>query len=152
MVTTMDTATARERARKEFDEASQLLRAGELSQAELRATVSRMEVLAGQADDEDVRVEIRGLCNSLRQLPELIGEQAMHEPLQDSSPAAEIERIADWAWEGLPTVEARIARVRQALSRIDRLREGDLAESYMRRTRRTELLDLLASLEEKKNT
>ena len=138
------------RAEREFEQASRQFREGNLSPEELAGAAGRIDAMAGSIADEGARMEVGALSRSLRALPDTIERDQLHGPQPDSRIVDEAEQLVAWAWEDLPTIDARIERVRQAIERVDRLEKGGVDERYLVRAQRTKLLDLLTALEVKR--
>jgi hypothetical protein len=133
-----------------FDEACRRLRSGELALDELAGLAARVDTLAGGLRDEGQRIEMHAAARVLRQLPDtLIADAAGDEVdrrLESSDVIAQLDGIVDWAWESLPTTEARIERARAGLDRLDRLPPATREESHVVRAHRADLADRLAAL------
>jgi hypothetical protein len=134
-------------ARRLLDEASRRLRSGELCAGELHGLAARVDALAGGLADEGQRLELRAAATLLRDLPDTLAQDAVYGPLESSDVVAELDRLVDWAWEGLPSTEQAIRRARDALGQIDRLRAATPDEARVLGAERADLADRLAALE-----
>lgn len=143
-----DGEAARLRAEQQYDEAAARFRAGELTAPELEGAAARIAELRRTTEDETAQIEIDALADSLRELPDVIRDERLFDaPPLTSSLVDQAKQLASWGWEELPTVEARIERVKAAIEHIDRLPEGGVEEEAAIRAERAQLQELLSSLE-----
>jgi hypothetical protein len=141
----------RDPAGRLFDEASRRLRTGELGQDGLRGLADRVEALAGDLEDDGQRVEMRAAARAVRDLPDVIAQDAVYGPLASSDVVAQVDRVVDWAWEDVHSTDQAMRRAREALGRLDRLRAGSPAEDRVLRAQRADLADRLAALEARRS-
>jgi hypothetical protein len=146
----MQMLTIPERAGRELELAAKRLRADRLSTEDLDRTVERVRRLAAEAEDDADRIEIEAAAEALKQLPDALAMERVCGPVESSKVVALVERLVAWAWEDLPTLDARIERVRAAVRRIEQLPTPTIVEEHVLRTQRADLLDLLAALEARK--
>jgi hypothetical protein len=135
------------RAEQEFEQASHQFREGKLGREGLEQAAEHIDSVAQGLEDEGARMEMGALSQSLRALPDTIERERASRPEADSRIVDEAEQLVAWAWQELPTIDARIERVRDAIDRIDRLPKGDVDEQYLITAQRTRLLDLSTALE-----
>lgn len=122
-----------EMAQEEYERASRRLDDGTLTDASLIATVRRLHDVAEMITDPALRAVVIGDAEELRAAPEGAREAARGDEgdarREASAELRDAQGLVAWAWEDLPDVEARRARVRDALRRIQRMPEpNDAAE------------------------
>ena len=136
-----------EMAQDEYQRASRMLDEGRLTAPSRAATVGRLRHLADMIGDAPLRGVVLGDAQELRDAPEPAATAAGARPPgsrtareEPSAGLRHAQSLAALAWEDDGDIEARRARVRDALHGIERMPPGgDTAE-------RRELVELQAQL------